>query len=83
MDINKSRSSKLTSFYQSPEGKLVKQNAVIKRNATLANDKQEAIKKDKKECVKCKEEKSVTLFYHKSDSHDSYQSYCKDCMKSY
>jgi hypothetical protein len=82
-DINKRRSTKLTSFYQSPEGKQIKQNAVIKRNATLAQNRQEAMKKDKKSCVKCKEEKIVTLFYRKSDSHDGYQSYCKDCMKSF
>jgi hypothetical protein len=82
-DVNKRRSSKLTNFYQSPEGKQIKQNAVVKRNATLALDRQEAMKKDKKKCVKCNDEKSVSLFYRKSDSHDGYQSYCKDCMKNF
>jgi hypothetical protein len=82
-DVNKRRSSKLTSFYQSQEGKLVKQNAVIKRNNTLSQNRQEAMKKDKKNCVKCKEEKTVALFYRKSDSHDGYQSYSKDCMKNF
>lgn len=80
---NIKRSKKLITFYQSQEGKEVKQNAVLKRNATMAKDKLEAIKKDKKICVKCKEEKNIIFFYRKNDSHDGYQSYCKECMKSF
>lgn len=81
MDPNQKRSEKLTLFYTSDEGRLIKEEATKKRIETLAADKVLASQKTQKECTYCGLMKNTECFYRKKSSHDGYQSYCKECMK--
>jgi len=73
-------SEALIDFYETPEGKINKENAHKKRSITME------IERDKirstittKKCCTCGIEKDITMFHVKSAQRDGLQSNCKEC----